>query len=239
MNIGNRCCLALVALVSISAAFAGPLKFKATDPEEWTTWQGNAQPADSSLTGSGESPTGVKQLKQGDRVIFDAKMIDGKSVSDPDPAKGIWAISAVTGDRPPMYGSGEGSGPDDSSRDDKGLYNASPREIWVVTPDGKSRRLSKPDMDATRPLISPDGRYVAFSGRQCDANNNPGGQAAYIVSVKTGEIVEVAHMETLHDSYEVGPTRWSADSRSVTIAENWGEVGGNGALRTVTLEPES
>jgi hypothetical protein len=232
-------CLAAAIVLTAAVAHAGPLKFEVTPSKEIKFDYAKGLPVEfrrADVPCEIRTPKpGEEQLWQGERLIFTAKSIESPSCTSLDPAvPGTWVVSAVTGDRPPITG----EGPEATLSDGKRILDISPDEIWLIAPDGKSpRRISSPRMDARGPLISPDGRTVAFTASMLDEGNIPGETKLYLVDVASGEVTLAAKNEQRPNDYSISASAWSADSRTLTLTEVWGENDTRRAVRTLKLLP--
>ena len=92
-------------------------------------------------------------------------------------------------------------------------------DIYLMSPDG-AERLNLTDtygLDFTRPYWSPDGRYLAFEGR--DANIMKTGNNEIYAMRMEGEYEYVALTENKTGDADlyVGPVVWSPDSKSIAF----------------------
>jgi hypothetical protein len=79
--------------------------------------------------------------------------------------------------------------------------------VWIAEPDGSRPRLLAADGSA--PVISPDGKWVVFSGGDCDSADSPTCGVTELVSTELG-----AKPRPLGG--EAGwPTQWSPDSQAI------------------------
>ena len=79
--------------------------------------------------------------------------------------------------------------------------------VWIAEPDGRRARLLV--AHAELPVISPDGKWVVYSGGECDAPDSPTCGSAFLVSTELG-----AKPRPL--GAEAGwPTTWLPDSRAI------------------------
>ena len=96
------------------------------------------------------------------------------------------------------------------SPDAQTLYFCYEGDIWqVATAGGQALRVSAMTGYETRPRVSPDGKWLAFSSNEL--NNND----VYIVSTQGGPIRQL----TFHDADDK-VTSWSADSKYVYFESN-------------------
>lgn len=78
-------------------------------------------------------------------------------------------------------------------------------DLWKSPVEGgQAYRLTAMDGDETRPLVSPDGKWIAFSGTQY------GNRDIYIMPYEGGEIRQL----TYHDSFD-DVDSWSWDSKTI------------------------
>jgi hypothetical protein len=109
-----------------------------------------------------------------------------------------------------------------------------PSEIWIIDRLGKAERLSPPHVHASRPVISPDGRYVAFTGRYLVG----GALHSKVLMIKdrsTGELSSYAGRKYGAD-YEIAPVDWVEGGKVLRVIEDWGETGGHMKLKQVRVK---
>lgn len=109
----------------------------------------------------------------------------------------------------------------------------SPGEIWIIDKSGNAERLSPPHVHASRPVISPDGRYVAFTGRYLVG----GAFRSKVLMIKdrsTGELSSYAVRKYGAD-YEIAPVDWVEGGKVLRVIEDWGETGGHMKLKQVNV----
>jgi DNA-binding winged helix-turn-helix (wHTH) protein/WD40 repeat protein len=83
--------------------------------------------------------------------------------------------------------------------------------IWVSRADGSDRRrITWSNIEAHQPHWSPDGRQIAFMGKQADKP-----WRVYLVSASGGVPIEVKP----NDSFDQGVPSWSADGRYLVFGE--------------------
>ncbi|MFR9504257.1 MAG: S41 family peptidase [Rikenellaceae bacterium] len=96
------------------------------------------------------------------------------------------------------------------SLDAKSIYFEYDSDIWSVGIDGgMASRITAMAGYETYPLVSPDGKWLAFASKQ-DGDND-----VYIVPTAGGDIKQL----TYSDADEV-PKSWSADSKTINIESN-------------------
>lgn len=169
---------------------------------------------------------GTQQLWDGERVVFEAKRI-GKRRSRA--ADGTIALEAVTGEHPSIEGA-EVTGTGDEAK-----LISSPREIWFVTPTGRKTKVSPPNMDAFSPVIKPNGRGIAFTGRLLNDKGFPSSQRLYVGDATTGQYRVFAGDEHLHD-YQVWAVDWVKNGTVLRVLQDHGETGGHMKLKQVRVE---
>ncbi|MDB6079352.1 MAG: Amidohydrolase [Akkermansiaceae bacterium] len=237
---GPHLLLRTLTLVSTSSSsHTPPLKFKlasAPDPEIAADEKTPAGiPADRPKTYEFRQPApNVEELWLGEHRLFSAHTIEGCSFSNDDASTGVWAISAVTGDRPSMGNENLNT----TTRDGRLVLDASPREIYLVSRDGKSRRISLPRTDAINPVISPDGATVAFSSCAILEDDISGDAKLYLYDVGSGEITYATANEREVPDHGIYACFWSTDSRTLTTRDYREEGGGIRTFRTLTLLPK-
>jgi hypothetical protein len=109
-----------------------------------------------------------------------------------------------------------------------------PSEIWIVNSDGKTERLSPLNVHAKRPIISPDGRYVAYTAQYL-VGGSLYAKVLIINDRKSGEISSYA--ERKHEAdYEISPVDWVEGGKVLRVIEDWGETGGHMKLKEVRFD---
>lgn len=109
-----------------------------------------------------------------------------------------------------------------------------PSEIWIVDAAGKAERLSPAHVHASRPVISPDGRYVAFTAQYLVG----GALHSKVLMIKdrsTGELSSYADRKYGAD-YEIAPVDWVEGGKVLRVIEDWGETGGHMKLKQVPVQ---
>jgi len=78
-------------------------------------------------------------------------------------------------------------------------------DLWKANvSDGKASRLTAMQGNETSPRVSPDGKWIAFTGRQY------GNGDIYIMSINGGDVKQITYHSTTDEV-----TSWSWDSRSI------------------------
>jgi hypothetical protein len=109
-----------------------------------------------------------------------------------------------------------------------------PSEIWIIDKSGKPERLSPPNVHASRPVISPDGRHVAFTAQYLIG----GALLSKVLMIKdrnTGELSSYAERKYGAD-YEIAPVDWVENGKVLRVIEDWGETGGHMKLKQVRVD---
>jgi hypothetical protein len=109
-----------------------------------------------------------------------------------------------------------------------------PSEIWIIDKLGNAERLSPPHVHASRPVISPDGRHIAFTG-QCLVGGALHSKVLMIKDRSTGELSSYAERKYGAD-YEIAPVDWVEGGKVLRVIEDWGETGGHMKLKQVNLQ---
>lgn len=148
-------------------------------------------------------------------VVFEARDFGYRSISD----SGTIALSAVTGDKKPV------SRADVATDLVDGKLIASPGQIWLLEKGREPRVLSPPSCDAWNPVISKDGKKIAYTGWILGASGFPIKQALFILSVDTGEVREFESTNNV-DHHTITAVDWQPD-RTLRYVTTHGENGGN------------
>jgi hypothetical protein len=108
-----------------------------------------------------------------------------------------------------------------------------PQEIWVLTSKGRTEKVSPANVHAEHPIISPDGRYVAFTAR----NVVEGRLRSKVLLIKdrvNGQLTSYADRKRGAD-YEIKPVDWVEEGSVLRVIEDWGETGGHLNLKEVRV----
>lgn len=112
--------------------------------------------------------------------------------------------------------------------------SGNPSEIWIIDALGRAERLSPTHVHASRPVISPDGRYVAFTAQYLIG----GALHSKVLMIKdrsTGELSSFAERKYGAD-YEIAPVDWVEGGKVLRVIEDWGETGGHLKLKQVRVQ---
>lgn len=109
-----------------------------------------------------------------------------------------------------------------------------PSEVWIIDALGKVERLSPSHVHASRPVISPDGRYVAFTAQYL-VNGSLHSKVLLIKNRSTGELSSYADRKYGAD-YEIAPVDWVEGGKVLRVIEDWGETGGHMKLKQVRVD---
>jgi len=109
-----------------------------------------------------------------------------------------------------------------------------PSEVWIIDKSGRAERLSPPHVHGSRPVISPDGRHVAFTAQYLVG----GALHSKVLMIKdrsTGELSSYADRKYGAD-YEIAPVDWIEGGKVLRVIEDWGETGGHMKLKQVRVQ---
>ena len=162
----------------------------------------------------------TQQLWLGDRMVFEAKVIQQVRTMSND---GTIVLAAVTKDVAPL------------ATGEKLRDSELPSSIWAVDAQGHARRISAPNIIGGGPLISSDGKKVAFSAAPNGGNMLFQAIQIFVVDLKSGECRTFRSREHL-DDYKVFPAEWAEGGKVLKVIEDWGENGGHMVIRRVRLE---
>jgi hypothetical protein len=108
-----------------------------------------------------------------------------------------------------------------------------PGEIWIADSSGKAEKLSQDDIHGKNPIISPDGRYVAYVA-QYVSNNALHAKFLMITDRFTKKSVSYSGRRN-EATYEIAPIDWVDGGNILRVLEDWGETGGHMLLKQVNL----
>lgn len=96
------------------------------------------------------------------------------------------------------------------SPDSKEIYFSYDTDIWKVPSNGGTAlRITALEGEEKKPMISPDGKWLAFT------SNQYGNDDVYLLNLKTGEITQL----TFHEASDVVES-WSWDSKTIYFTSN-------------------
>lgn len=106
-----------------------------------------------------------------------------------------------------------------------------PVAIWVITSKGRSERISPENSHSEHPIISADGRFVAFTSRSVvEGMLRP--QVLMIRDRVNGRLMSFGDRSHGMD-YEIKAVDWVEDGNVLRVIEDWGETGGHLKLKEV------
>jgi len=164
--------------------------------------------------------TESQQLWINGRMVFEATAIKNVRSMAQD---GTIALAAVTDEPLPAAPKHEIAGSERPSR------------IWLVDAGGNKKQVSPPAIDASRPLISPSGRFVAFTGSRSGGIEPFAGNQLFVVDVENGHSRTYNTNQPL-EHYSVTAVEWSDDEKLIKIIEDHGETGGHMVMRQIRLD---
>ena len=160
-----------------------------------------------------------------DRLIFEAKRIGDRSKAN----DGTIAIDAVTGVNTPiecaeMVESGEES-----------RLISSAREILIIQLNGDKINVSPTNVDAFAPMIEPNTKLIAFTGRVIDEKGFPSEQQLYVGDPMNGQYKVFVSDEHLHH-YQIWAVDWINNGSILIALEDHGETGGNMKIKKIQIK---
>jgi hypothetical protein len=164
------------------------------------------------------SSEGKQQLMLNGKLVFEARRIGSKSIS----VSGTLFVEAVTGELVP------GAKPE-------GEFPSRPREIWRIMRDKTSDKVSPSHVDASYPVVSPNGGFLAYTGCEIGENGLLGEPRLYVVNLVSSEVQVFGETAHIHD-YKVRAIDWVDDGKVLRVIEDWGETGGHMKLKQVRVE---
>lgn len=170
-----------------------------------------------------ETAEGRFLFKKGDTMRFEAAQIGPVRSEAKDGSVALEAITAKDG-KPLREAEVE---------DGKVTTLGNAQEIWVVTPQGRSERVSPENLHAEFPIISPDGRYVAFTARAL-VEGTLRAKTLVIRDRVNGKLTSYADRTHGFD-YEIKAVDWVEDGNVLRVVEDWGETGGHLNLKEVRV----
>lgn len=162
----------------------------------------------------------TKQLWVDGRMVFEAAAIKNVRSKSSD---GTIALAAVTEE------------PTTTSSKDGVALAEKPSRIWLVDRQGNKRLISPPGIDASKPLIAPDGNCVAFTGSRVSGGTQPLGDQLFVVDLKSGASRAFSTNQRF-DDYIVTAVEWANGGKALKVLEDHGETGGHMVIRQIRLE---
>ncbi len=166
-----------------------------------------------------DNKTGGQDLVVDGKKVFSAlKITHGSKAED-----GTMALAATT--RP------DGTLPTDGDE-----WTLS--EAWVVKPDGSSVRISPDNLHASSVLISPTGRFVAFTGAYVRYSPDgkhayPGAECLIIRDLNNGTTQHFGMSQWADHS--IRPVEWTHGDETLRVIQVHGETGGNATMGFVQM----
>jgi hypothetical protein len=109
-----------------------------------------------------------------------------------------------------------------------------PQEIWTISATGRTERISPEGVHAEHPIISPDGRYVAFTARSLvEGMLRP--KVLMVRDRVNGRLMSYAD-RTRGMDYEIKAVDWVEQGSVLRVIDDWGETGGHLKLKEVRLK---
>jgi hypothetical protein len=108
-----------------------------------------------------------------------------------------------------------------------------PQEIWTLSREGRSECVSPKNVHAEHPIVSPDGRYVAFTARAV-VGGVLRSKVLMIRDLSKGKFTSYADRSRGAD-YEIKAVDWVEDGAVLRVMEDWGETGGHLKLKQVRV----
>ena len=109
-----------------------------------------------------------------------------------------------------------------------------PSSIWMIDPRGIKRQVSPQSVNASTPLISPDGKRVAFTGVSIGPDGREQEPLLWVYDLATKQYRKFAPSQKGHN-YSLGAAEWSQDGQVLHVIEDHGETRGHMVMRTIKL----
>lgn len=210
----------------------GPVDLKADGIDAAAYEGGTSDPAVIRIMAKGLSPFAIKVTQARGRhvlewkggKVFEAAVIG--TIRFEPAGGGTLALEAITVPGGSAF----------PSRETEGPLQGNPWEAWIVRGPGQAERVSPPGVNATQPVISPNGRHVAFVSEQL-AQGFLQTPELMIKDLKEGQVRSYGEKRHGGD-YWIAPVDWVKEGEALTlrVVEDWGETGGHLALKQVRVE---
>jgi hypothetical protein len=153
-------------------------------------------------------------------MVNGQKVFEGYNLSQASSSTdGVIAVSSFSGLHNQIDGDGSDAIPD--KRTGKNIQAIS--SIWIVDSSGAKLKITSDDIQATSPVVSRDGHWLAFSGESLDDKGFPKkplpeGQQVYVVSLKNG-VASTPVGLNLPSKGEIIPIKWDHGQLVVLTTE--------------------
>ena len=164
-----------------------------------------------------DTPSHTQQLFVNAKVIFEASQILRRRTMAHD---GTVVLAAVIE---------ETHGPNDKTE-----TTANPSTVWMIDPSGSKRQVSPPNVNASTPMISPDSKWIAFTGVSVGTDGSEEEPLLWVYDLTTSQYRKFGPSQKGHN-YTVGAAEWSEDSKILYVLEDYGETRGHLVMRAVKL----
>lgn len=160
-------------------------------------------------------------LVDGQQVLVAPRIEETYSAS----TNGTIAVVAYSADTMPLHL---------ADVDEGGRPKGSIGGLWVKRSGAPAFQMSLRDMHVTHALISPDGRYVAFTARPLKAGGLLGNETVYLAQVELPDDVPVQVIGTTAHMGSARPIRWNtADELQVFVSDD--ETGAKTRVETFAV----
>lgn len=161
---------------------------------------------------------GLAALMLNGKKVFEAKFIGNHCVSE----NGFIILDAVEGAHTPP----------EKAALTATKHTPSPRQIWLVSPDGQTRKISPESTVSNFATISPDGKSIAYITRPTDRRGSPGRGLLYI-----GDTAGLKYqlLSPNIPDHQIVPARWEDSGRSLVILQTAPDTGAQRQLYKIPV----
>lgn len=181
------------------------------DAKVESLWE-NSDPSDS----KSRYNVGTVQKQQDGKewlIVNGKKVFEGYTLSKATSSSdGTIAVSSFSG----LHNQINGDGLDTIIDKKTGKNIQAISSVWIIDPSGAKHKITPDDKQATYPVLSQDGHWLAFLGQMLNDKGFPGEQHLYVVSTESG-IVSSPSILSLPSKGAIMPIRWDRDDQLVVL----------------------
>jgi len=146
-------------------------------------------------------------------IVKGQKIFEGYNLSPAtSSSNGTIAVSSFSG----LHNQINGDGSDISIDKKTGKNTQAISSIWVIDASGSKYKITGDDMHATYPVLSRDGRWLAFSGQALSDKGLPSIQQVYVVSLQNG-VASTPVTLNLPSKGAIFPVKWDKADQLVVL----------------------
>lgn len=138
---------------------------------------------------------------------------------------GVIAVVAYSSEKTPLHL---------ADVDERGRPQGSIGRVWIKRSGAQAFQMPLPDLHVTHALLSPDGRYVAFTARPLKTGGFPGKETVYLAQVEVPDDAPVEVVGTTAHMGSARPILWkTAEELQIFVSDN--ETGAKPRIETFAV----